>query len=429
MQIHPAPGNTNSLVPLPEQPTGVPWPGPLPEDWPTGPLPDGVDAGKVNALLDRAFGTDPDPRFGQSFATLIIQGGRIVAERYGPTSGPDTAHLSWSMAKSITHALVGILVAEGRLDPLAPAPVPEWSSADDPRREITLDHLLRMVDGLDFCESYALPAAVEDEAGQTSQANQAVVPGQADQPVQAVGPAAVPFSHCIDMLFGSGSQDHAGYAAARPLAHRPGEMFNYSSGTANIVARIVCDLIGRGENGVAWMRERLFDPIGMSSATPSFDTAGNFVGSSFFHATARDYARFGLLYIRDGRWGGDGDKGSSVGSRHLAGAGSPDEGPPDQAPPDQGSVRQVLPAGWVDYARTRRATTDEGDVYGAHWWLADDGRGTFYPSGYEWQRVMCVPTSDLVIVRLGKTLEEDYDTPVQWMKDLIAEFDQLSPVH
>jgi len=371
MEIFP-PADPATLVPLPGQPHGVPWPQ---ADWPTGPIPAAVDSTRVDALLDQAFGPEADPRFGQSFATVIVQGGRIVAQRYGPTSGPDVPHLSWSMAKSITQALVGILVADGLLDPAAAAPVPEWSDPADPRHEITLDQLLRMVDGLDFCESYALPdTAVGDSSGDAGD---------------------VPFSHCIDMLFGAGSSDHAGYTAARPLVHPPGSVFNYSSGTANIVARIVCDLIGRGDAAEAWMRERLFDPIGMASAKPSFDAAGNFVGSSFFHATARDYARFGLLYLRGGVWG-SGE-----------------------------SARQVVPRSWVDYARTPRATDDDGGIYGAHWWLAGDDRGTFYPSGYEWQRVICVPSTDLIIVRLGKTLEADYEVPVEWMNTLITTFDPL----
>ncbi len=377
MEIFP-PSDSALLRPLPSQPEGVPWPS---AEWPTGPIPAAVDAARLEELLDEAYGPDADPRFGQSFATVIVQGGRIVAERYGPTSGPDVPHLSWSMAKSITQALVGVLVADGLLDPAAPAAVPEWSNPSDPRHEITLDQLLRMVDGLDFCESYELPDTVGDSPAADKNA--------------AGGDPEVPFSHCIDMLFGAGAGDHAGYTAALPLAHAPGTVFNYSSGTANIVARIACDLIGRGDAAEAWMRERLFDPIGMASAKPSFDTAGNFVGSSFFHATARDYARFGLLYLRGGLWG-DGDESS-----------------------------QVVPSSWVDYARTTRATDDDGGIYGAHWWLAGDNRGTFYPSGYEWQRVMCVPATDLIIVRLGKTLEADYEIPVNWMKSLITTFDPL----
>ncbi len=387
MQIQESPSGAVSLVALPTQPHGVAWPGPRPSDWPTGPIPSGVDASRVNELLDQAFGSNPDPAFGESFATLIVQGGRIVAERYGPGTGPDTPHLSWSMAKSITHALVGILAADGVLDLEASAPVPEWADPTDPRHEITLDQMLRMVDGLNFCESYALPAtaAITGDTG----------------PTDAV-PVEVPFSHCIDMLFGTGAGDHAGYAASRPLAHTPGSVFNYSSGTANIVARIVCDVVSdevlagsqsaaRSEAARSWMREHLFDPIGMTSADPSFDAAGNFVGSSYLHATARDYARFGLLYLRGGQWDG----------------------------------RQILPRDWTDYARRPRGVDDDGNAYGSHWWVDEDGRGTFRASGYEWQRVMCVPATDLVIVRLGKTLEVNYDTPATWMKALIAEFDPL----
>lgn len=388
-----APNPAASLIPLPEQPRNVPWPSTggsasadddttdddtTDDGWPTGTTPNGVDADRVEELLDEAFGPTPNPDFGESFAAVIVHGGRIVAERYGPGCGPSTPHLSWSMAKSITHALVGILVADGLLDPAASAQVPEWSDPSDPRHEITLDQLLRMVDGLDFCESYTLPDGVDTAAGD------------------------VPFSHCIDMLFGAGSDDHAGYAASRPLARRPGTTFNYSSGTANIVARMVCDLVSeaassgdrnlpRAEAVGAWMRERLFDPIGMTSAQPSFDSAGNYVGSSYFHATARDYARFGLLYLRGGQWNG----------------------------------QQILPPTWIDYARSPRAIDDEGVRYGSHWWADDDNRGTFHASGYEWQRVMCVPLTDLIIVRLGKTLETNYETPVAWMNSLIAEFDPL----
>lgn len=347
----------DSLVPLPSQPADVPWPT---EEWPTGPRPDHVDGPALDSLLDRAFGPDPDPGFGESYATVIVQGGRIVAERYGPGIDETSTLLSWSMAKSITHALVGILVDQGRLDPHAPASVPEWEG--DARGEITLHQLLRMVDGLDFNETYALP----DDAD-----------------------ADVPVSHCIEMLFGPGNPDHAGYAAARPAAHAPGTVFNYSSGTSNIVARIVCDLIGRGDEALAWMNEHLFHPIGITSAAPKFDEAGNFVGSSFVYATARDFARFGLLYQRGGEWDG----------------------------------RRIVPAAWVDEARTTRAVDEESRYYGSHWWTFEDGRGGFYASGFEWQRIACIPSSDLVVVRLGKTAEDDYDTPKAWLAELIGRFD------
>jgi CubicO group peptidase (beta-lactamase class C family) len=347
-----------ALHPLPPQPADVPWPT---TEWPTGPLPAGVDPGALDALLERAFGTDPDPGFGQSFATIVVKSGRIVAERYGSGMDATSPLLSWSMAKSITHALVGLLVDQGRLDPEARAAVPEWEDPADPRHEITLRHLLRMADGLDFNEAYKIP----EDGGKAA------------------------WSHCIDMLFGEGTADPAAYTAARPLAHPPGTAFNYSSGTSNIVARIVGDIIGRGDEGRAWMHEHLFAPIGMHSADPRFADSGDFIGSSYLYTTARDWARFGLLYLRGGEWDG----------------------------------RQLLSREWVDDARATRARDDDGAEYGAHWWTYPDERGRFFASGFEWQRVACVPTSDLVVVRLGKTSEDDYPTPVAWFNELIALFD------
>ncbi len=347
-----------SLHPLPPQPTGTPWPT---TEWPIGPVPDGVDAAALQALLDRAFGADPDPGFGESFATIVVKSGRIVAERYGPGVDESTPLLSWSMAKSITHALVGLLVDEGRLDPDARAAVPEWADANDPRHEITLRQLLRMTDGLSFNETYKIP----DDGGDA------------------------PWSHCIDMLFGEGQADPAAYTAARPLTHPPGTHFNYSSGTSNLVARIVGDHIGRGDDARAWMHQHLFEPIGMHSADPQFADSGDFIGSSYLYATARDWARFGLLYLRGGEWDG----------------------------------RRILPRQWVDDARTTRARDEDGAEYGEHWWTYPDGRGRFFASGFEWQRVACVPTSDLVVVRLGRTPEDDYPTPVAWFDELIALFD------
>lgn len=346
-----------TLHPLPPQLPDVPWPT---DGWPTGPLPDHVDGDALERLLDRAFGPDPEPEFGESSATLIVHEGRLVVERYGPNADASTPLLSWSMAKSVTHALVGLLVDRGELDPHAPAAVPEWT-ADDPRAAITLHQMLRMVDGLEFNEAYAIPEDGEEAA----------------------------WSHCIDMLFGAGTDNPAAYTAARPAAHEPDTVFNYSSGTTNLVARIVGDHIGRGDAARAWMHEHLFGPIGMHSADPTFDTAGNFIGSSYLHATARDWARFGLLYLRGGEW----------------------------------DDRQIVSRAWIDDARTTRARDEDGGEYGAHWWTYPDGRGRFFCSGFEWQRVACVPSSDLVVVRLGTTPENDYPTLVSWFDELIAHFD------
>ena len=258
-----------ALPPLPAQPPGVPWPT---ERWPTGPVPDGVD---LEPLLDEVM--DQDGPLARTRAALVVHRGRLVAERYAGTTdawgdepqpiGPATPLISWSMAKSMLHALVGMLVDEGRLRLDEPAGVPEWP-ATDPRSAITLEHLLTMRDGLDFAEDYT-------DAGA---------------------------SHVIEMLFGEGASDTAAYAAGRPLAHPPGTAFNYSSGTSNIVSGIVRRTVGGGDAYRRFLHERLFGPIGMRSADPRFDDAGTWIGSSYVWATGQDMARFGLLYLRDGVW-------------------------------------------------------------------------------------------------------------------------------
>ena len=146
------------------------------EGWHVGTPPEEVSA-PLGLLLDQAFDSKADTLFGMSLAFVAIHRGQLVAERYGPTAGPDHQLISWSMAKSIAHALIGIATESGGLDIFAPAPVPEWNATDDPRSAITTDQLLRMVSGLVFNEDY-----VDEET-----------------------------SHCIDMLFGDGAEDMAAY--------------------------------------------------------------------------------------------------------------------------------------------------------------------------------------------------------------------------
>ena len=298
---------------------------------------------RVAVAADTLFA--PDAAHGVSLALVVVHRGEIVFERYGHQpdtvfgpGGPVTAEttlISWSMAKSITHAAVGILVDQGRLQLDAPAPVPSWRGT--PKEAITLQHLLDMRSGLEFVEDYV------DEG----------------------------VSHCLEMLYGSANLDMAGFAASLPLVHAPGEHWNYSSGTTNIVARIVGDVVGGGRAGIeAFLRDRLFLPSGMRSAIPKFDEAGTFVGSSYVYATARDFARFGELYRNDG----------------VAADGA-----------------RVLPAGWRDHARAVSAHDDEsGFDYGAHWWLWPDFPGSLACHGYEGQYTLVVPDRDLVVVHLGK---------------------------
>lgn len=344
------------LVALPPQPDGVPWPD---EAWPIGDPP-----AAVRELVDEAF--EDAEKYATTFAVVVVQGGRLLAERYGgrlPSfTGPgeevhaDTPLLSWSMAKSVLHAAIGILVGEGRLCLDEPAPVPVWhEQPGDQRAAITLDHLLQMRDGLDWAEDY-VDAEVSD---------------------------------VIEMLFGRGQHDVAAYAEARPPAHPPGEVFNYSSGASNVIAGILRRTVGPGEATERFLFERLLHPIGMRSADPRFDSAGTFIASSFFHATARDYARFGLLYLRDGVWDG----------------------------------RRILPEGWVDHGRRARSEDPEdGDLYGAHWWVDrwDLERGTFRASGYEGQTITICPALDAVVVRLGRTPKELADAHLpDWRRRML----------
>jgi CubicO group peptidase (beta-lactamase class C family) len=181
----------------------------------------------------------------------------------------------------------------------------------------------------------------------------------------------------------------AAYATARPLAVEPGTVFNYSSGTSNVIAALVAELVGRGDATVAFLRERLFHPIGMRSATPGLDDAGTWVASSYVHATARDFARFGLLYLRDGMWDGT----------------------------------RLLPAGWVDHARRLRSIDpDDGRGYGAHWWVTGDEHGSFWANGYEGQSVLVSPALDLVVVRLGRTDASHSADLLAWRRAVVDAF-------
>lgn len=326
--------------PLPEQAADTPWPT---RGWPTGEPP-------------RGFALPPEHDLGETHALVVVWRGRIVFERYGTEHGPESALVSWSVAKSLTHALVGLLVRDGKLALAARAEHPAWlGERGDPRRAITLEHLLRMSSGLAWREDYV-------DAGQ---------------------------SDVIEMLFGRGKEDVAAFAAGFPLAHAPDTVWCYSSGTTNLVSWLCGRALGGGEAAVrAYLARELFGRLGMSSAAPRFDAAGTWIGSSFVWASARDFARFGLLYLRDGVWEGE----------------------------------RVLPEGWVDHART--ATPASNGEYGAHWWLAPEGEGMFSANGYRGQYVYVAPAHDVVAVRLGASSAEQQPNAKAWLARLIRQFPQ-----
>jgi CubicO group peptidase (beta-lactamase class C family) len=318
-------------------------------------LPPGSDRARLDAALQWAF-SEPDPALPRrTRAVVVLYKGRLVAERYADGFSKDTPLAGWSMTKSAMNALVGVLVQEGKVALGDPIAIPEWRESGDPRGDITLGQLLRMSSGLQFREDYRNPLADVSQ-----------------------------------MLF---SAPGAGaYAAARPLEAPPGTRWSYSSGTTNIIAYAMRRIVG--EPGyLEFPRRALFDRLGMTSAVMETDASGTFVGSSFMYATARDWARLGLLFLRDG---------------YLRDAEGSDAGS------DAGPGVRILPPGWVAYTRTPAPAATEGQ-YGAHFWLrisrgyrcAADSRAfpadTFHAVGYEGQFITIVPSRDLVLVRLGLT--------------------------
>jgi len=344
--LHLSPDAT-SLPELPVQPPGVAWPTCA---WPEAPCSDPA----VLHAVDEGFNASED-HLGLNLSLVVVHKGELIAERYGPTSGPDVALISWSMAKSFTHALVGIAIADNKLDLHGPAPVPAWSEPGDARAAITVDQLLRMTSGLAFVEDY-----VDDE-----------------------------ISNCIEMLFG-GVDDMGNYAASLSPAGPPDTIFNYSSGTTNILTSLLADIYGRGDDFASWANQVLFDRIGLD-AQLTFDKTGTWVGSSFLHATARDFAKFGLLYMRDGMWDGE----------------------------------RVLPERWVDYGRTVRAHDEDGAAYGAQWWIHHEERGSFSACGYETQRIRMDPLTDTIVVRLGKTPTELGPNVDVWLEKILLAIEEV----
>ncbi len=352
------PQRSADLVPLPPQPSGVRWPT---VEWPSAALDPRVDHAALEKLLDHAFAQPEPDDLDRTHAVLVVQHGSIVAERYAHDAGPDDTFLSWSMAKSITNALVGILVRQGRLDISQPISVVEWST-DDPRSRITIDQMLRMVDGLRFREAEHLGGG-------------------------AVRYYPAEESDVIPMLFGVGKPDVAGFAATLPYLEEPEVRWNYNSGGSNLLSRLVSETVGGGrDETLAFMERELFDPLGMTSAAPRFDEAGHFMGSSHCYCSARDYARFGTLYLRDGVWDGT----------------------------------RILPEGWVDYSRTPSPQSD--GLYGAHFWVIPGSLGTFQCDGAQGQRIVIVPKLDLVIVRLGQTEPHKVAAVVGYCKALVDAF-------
>lgn len=326
------------------------------DDWLSGPLPSHVNKAVFDALVHDLVTRPADA--GVTHAFLVVADGRIVSEWYGDGYRSDSTLISWSIAKSITHALIGCAVDDGLLSLQQTHLLPEWKA--DERNTISVHDLLAMRSGLAWVEDY-VDGSVSD---------------------------------VIDMLFGDASQvgDHASFAASKPLVDTPGSKWEYSSGTTNILCRILANALGE-EHGshqrvLSYMNERLFGAIGMT-AVPKFDKAGTFVGSSYVYATARDFARFGYLYMNGGQWG----------------------------------ATRVLSSDWVnDAAQTITQSTDSNMGYSTHWWTWPDDEGSMIGHGYEGQLLWVSPRRNVVLVHLGKTNDPHVDTLRRHVARIIQQF-------
>lgn len=245
---------------IPENPDSIAWPmGNIISDS----IPSGIDMQKLETAIEQAF-IDTIPYKG-TFAVMVVYKGQPIIEKYKEGFSSENRFLSWSIAKSFTNALVGIMVKEGKINIDAPAEIAEWSTGE--RHNITINNLMQMNSGLEWNENY----------GNSSDVN--------------------------NMLHKFG--DMAQFSYSKPLIQPIGSTWVYSSGAANIVSYLIRKAINNDTLYYAFPRQALFNKIGMCSAIFEVDASGTFVGSSYLYATMQDYARFGLLYLHNGNWLGE----------------------------------------------------------------------------------------------------------------------------
>jgi CubicO group peptidase (beta-lactamase class C family) len=332
-----------------------------------GPAVVAPDNAQLAAALDRAFAEPEAPPFKRTKAIVVVRDGRVIAERYAEGVGIDTPLLGFSVTKSVISALTGILVRKGMLALDAPAPVAAWRTPDDPRHAITVDQLLRHTAGLDLGSS--LSASL----------------GAALEPVNR-------------MKFAE--NDMADFVEAAGLATPPGSAWNYHDGNYLILSQLIRNAVGGSPSDVLrFAQAEVFGPLGMRHVVMQFDGAGTPEGSSQMLASARDWARLGLLYLDDGVVGG----------------------------------KRILPEGWVEYSSRPTPNawvgygagfwTNRGDSYGAtyrieHGWPRD----AFFAKGSIGQYVIVIPSERLVIARFGRTVNwpPGADGVFELVRDVVA---------
>lgn len=307
-----------------------------------------VDYSKLKKAVENAF----DQAGGQSKRTravVVLYKDKLIAEKYDKNFSKDSKILGWSMTKSITSAAFGVLAKQGKIDIYKPAPIAEWKN--DARKKITINDLLHMNSGLEWEENYST------------------------------------ICDATKMLFEAG--DMGKVQMDKPVQFAPNTHWSYSSGTTNLLSRILKNQFKTQQEYLDFWYSAVIDKIGMNSMIVEQDMSGTFVGSSYGWATPRDWSKFGLLYLHNGNWNGE----------------------------------QILDESWVKYTAT--PTNTSNGQYGAQFWLNAGGkfpdvpRDMFYCSGYQGQMVAIIPSLDMVIVRMGlKEEDQGFDFNV-FLKGII----------
>ena len=289
-----------------------------------------IDYARLNKALDKAFDANAEGKK-CTRAVVVVYKDKIISEKYAPGFNKNSRLLGWSMTKSITSTLFGILQKKGKLEVANPAPVKEW--ANDARKNISIHNLLQMNSGLEWEENY-------DD-----------------------------ISDVTKMLFQESNMTKS--QINKPLVGKSNQTWNYSSGTTNLLSGIIRKQFKTHQEYLDFWYSALIDKIGMHSMLVEADLDGNYIGSSYAWANARDWAKFGLLYLHNGNWNGE----------------------------------QLFDPSWTKYVATPTPTSNK--QYGAQFWLNAGGampdcpRDIYYADGFQGQRVFIIPSHDMVIVRLG----------------------------
>lgn len=323
--------------------------------------PDDVDVEALADVVDRAF-MDEAANYEErqnTRAIVIFYKGQLIAERYGDGFGPDVPLNSWSMTKSATSALIGILVGRGQIELNGKSGIEGWGDRDDLRADVTIEHLLHMTSGLEFNEGYE----------------------------------NAPISDVNFMLMTA--RDLPEFAAAYPVTAEPGSTWSYQTASPVLLGRVIRNSFERDEDYHHFPQRALFNKLGMTNAHYQMDGGGTYVGGAFLYATARDWARFGRLYLNDGLVNGE----------------------------------RILPEGWVRFSTTPTEASMKSNAYAAQFWLNAKSKHHWMPAvpedayaarGHYGQAVVIIPSYDLVVVRMGQSYASSSWDLERFLVDVLA---------